>query len=287
MSINYNNLTFIIVTFKSENIIFDCLDSLPKNIPVIIVENSENIKFKENIEKKYENVKVLIEKNNGMGTSNNLGIKLSKTDYVFIINPDTKLKEDTIDKLIEASKSLNDFAIISPKSIDKNYPNYVEDENNIEIENKKVISVKSIDGYSMILNKKKFMDGVFFDENIFLYLENDDLCLRKKKEHEKIYIVQDSFIEHKGASSSDQNFQDQIELSRNWHWMWSKFYFNKKHFGIFRAYCESLPNFLSSISKYLFYLALFNTYKRNIYYMRLTGIINSFLGKRAWYRPKI
>ena len=243
MTINYNNLTFIIVTFKSENIIFDCLDSLPKNIPVIIIENSENIKFKENVEKKYENVQVLIEKNNGMGVSNNLGIKLSKTDYVFIINPDTKLREDTIDKLIEASKTLNDFAIISPKSIDKNYPNYIEDKNDIEIKNDKVISVKSIDGYSMILNKNKFMDGVFFDENIFLYLENDDLCLRKKKENEKIYIVQDSFIEHKGASSSDKNFQEQIELSRNWHWMWSKFYFNKKHFGIFKAFYLSLPNF--------------------------------------------
>ena len=41
-----DNITFIIVTFKSNKVIFDCLDSLPKQVPKIIVENSSDIELK-------------------------------------------------------------------------------------------------------------------------------------------------------------------------------------------------------------------------------------------------
>jgi len=37
----------------------------------------------------------------------------------------------------------------------------------------------------MLINKKKFSENIYFDENFFLYLENDDLCLRQKKENNK------------------------------------------------------------------------------------------------------
>ena len=53
-----NDLTVVIVTFKSEDVIFSCLDSIPNHIKVIVVENSNNKKFKEKLEKKYQNVNV-------------------------------------------------------------------------------------------------------------------------------------------------------------------------------------------------------------------------------------
>ena len=46
-----NDLTVVIVTFKSEEVIFSCLDSIPDKIKVIVVENSNNKKFKEIIDK--------------------------------------------------------------------------------------------------------------------------------------------------------------------------------------------------------------------------------------------
>ena len=46
--------------------------------------------------------------------------------------------------------------------------------------NNQILDVDSIDGYSMLINKNKF-NNIFFDENIFLYLENDDICMRAKK----------------------------------------------------------------------------------------------------------
>ena len=57
--------------------------------------------------------------------------------------------------------------------------------------NNQIIEVDTIDGFSMLINKTKFNNS-FFDENIFLYLENDDICLRARKNNQKIYIVKNS-----------------------------------------------------------------------------------------------
>ena len=90
-----NNLTFVIVTFESDKVINDCLSSIPSNYPIIIIENSGKKNFQEKIEKKYPNVKCeIMEKNEGYCFGNNLGIKLSKTRLVFILNPDVRLQSD-------------------------------------------------------------------------------------------------------------------------------------------------------------------------------------------------
>jgi len=280
MNLNLENITFIIVTFKSEKIVHECIDSLPKNSHKIVIENSKNIKLKEELEVKYDNIEVIMNENIGMGASNNIGIKKSKTKYAFIINPDVKFNNDTLKKISEASELINDFAILSPINSDPNYPNYKESNDNKDI-NKNIISVDYVDGFSMLINKENFKDEYFFDENFFLYLENTDLCLRKKKEGKNIYIIKNSFIDHLGASSI---VSKDLEYLRNWHWMWSKFYFNKKHSGYFAALSKVILNLLSAMFKYMFYLTLFNSHKRNIYLMRFLGLINSILGKKSFFR---
>ena len=50
------DLTVVIVTFKSENKIFDCLESIANNLPVIIIENSSNKNFKRILENKYKQI---------------------------------------------------------------------------------------------------------------------------------------------------------------------------------------------------------------------------------------
>ena len=86
MSISGQNLSIVIVTLKSENIIDQCLESIDKNIPVIVVENSNNQKFKNRLESKYQNLKcILAETNLGMGAGNNIGIKEAKTEFILIL----------------------------------------------------------------------------------------------------------------------------------------------------------------------------------------------------------
>ena len=285
MNLNHNNTTFVIVTFKSENIINECLKTLPTDYKKIIIENSGNTQLKEDLEKNYQNLEVFLSKNHGMGASNNIGIKKCNTEYVYVINPDVKFNNDTLEGLNKSIQSINDFAILSPLSSDPNYPNYKSKNNKYFSED--LIEVDSIDGYSMLINKKKFQNDLYFDENIFLYLENDDLCLRKKKENECIFISKKSLIEHLGGGSSNATSKEELEYSRNWHWMWSKFYFNKKHYGTFQALIKSSFNLFSSIIRFFFYLVIFNQYKKKIYKMRLSGILNAIMGKPSWFRPNI
>ena len=45
------DLTIVIVSFKSGDILHRCIKSIDKKYPIIIVENSQNIKLKEELEK--------------------------------------------------------------------------------------------------------------------------------------------------------------------------------------------------------------------------------------------
>ena len=54
---------------------------------------------------------------------------------------------------------------------------------------------------------------------------------KSKKNGGKLFIIKNSKIHHLGAQAVDDKYSEEIELSRNWHWMWSKLYFNKKHRG--------------------------------------------------------
>ena len=78
-----------------------------------------------------------------------------------------------------------------------------------------------------------------------------------------------------------------MELSRNWHWMWSTFYFHKKYLEFIFAILKVSSKFLSALFKVVFYMILFNKKKSQIYFQRLSGLFNSIIGKKSWYRPKI
>jgi len=287
MKFTSNNLTFVIVTFNSRKVIYDCLNSLPKDFNKLIVENSFDEKLKKELEQNYDRTEVILSNNIGMGAGNNLGIIKSKTQYVYVLNPDVLLKNDTILNINKSMPELENFAILSPLSDNPHYPNYKLNFGKAQKYDSKIISnVEEIDGYSMIINKDYFNNNIFFDEKFFMYLENVDLCLRAKKNGGKIFIIKDSKIHHLGAQAVDDKYSEEIELSRNWHWVWSKLYFNKKHRGILISSLLGLVSLLGNSAKYSFYLFTFNK-KRNIYWMRMSGIINAFLGRQSWYRPKI
>ena len=286
MDLYLKNTTFVIVCFKSQKVIYDCLNTLPKEANKIIVENSNNLNLKKDLELKFNNIEVVINENTGFGASNNLGIKKSKTQFVFILNPDVKFREDTFDNLTKTCRSIPDFAIISPIHSDSKYPNYTIKNKYKNIE-ENIIEVDEIDGFSMLINKSKFMDEIYFDENFFLYLENNDLCLRIKKSAQNIFIIKNSLIDHKGGSSADINSSYEIEYLRNWHWMWSKFYYHKKHFGYLYGFFKIFRNLISAFLKSIIYSILGNNKKKTFYKARLSGCVNGLLLKKSWYRPNI
>ena len=283
MSISRQNLTIVIVTLKSENIIDQCLETIDKKIPIIVVENSNNQKFKNRLKSKYQNLKcILAESNLGMGAGNNIGIKEAKTEFILILNPDVLLEKNTLDELFLASQKLSNFSIIAP--LEKKYINYGISNNK---NNEFPFEVQWVDGFAMLLNKKKFKEEIYFDEEFFMYLENNDLCKRVRNNGGSIFIVPNAKINHLAAKTVDVKFADEVEFSRNWHWIWSKFYFNKKHYGFFKAFYEGFPRYCSSLIRFLFYLLINNKKKKKIYFNRASGFYNALLGKASWYRPNL
>jgi len=277
------DITIVIASFKSEKKIKNCLNSIDKQAKVLVIENSNNLSFKENLEKEFSNVEcVLAGANIGYGSANNIGLKKVKTKYALILNPDATLCPSSLENFIKATEKIYDFAIMAP---------YIQEEKDKfdkknDLKNISPVEVENVKGFAMFLNISEFREVGFFDENFFFYFEEIDLCKRLINHGKKIYLIPEIKIDHGGGLSHDQSINVEMELSRNWHWMWSTFNYHKKYKGFFVSFFIILPKMSSAIIKVLIYTLIFNK-KKKIYYQRLSGLINAIMGKSSWYRPKV
>ena len=275
------DLTVIITSFHSSDKIFSCINSIGLNTKIIIIENSNDQILKKKIQSKYHNVECILSKENlGYGAGNNLGLSMVKTSYALIINPDASLKNNAIKNFFITINNLEDFGIIAPVSQNEKYDNF-----DIKYD-KKIKEVDNVKGFAMFLNMKYLKKIDFFDENFFLFFEEIDLCKRLKDINSKIFIDPTIEVTHIGGSSHNSEVEMPLELSRNWHWMWSTFYFHKKHYGYLSALIKILPKLCSSFFKFVIFFIILKRKKSEIYKHRFLGIINSILLRKSWYRPK-
>ena len=273
-----NDLSIVIVTFKSEEKIITCLKSIPTNIRVVVVENSDNHNFKKKLEDKFSNVECFLSGSNiGYAAANNLGLSKLKTKFALVLNPDTELDINAVNYFYSFVSQRKDFWLLGPANDQqKDFSSYRSD----------IIEVKNLKGFAIFLNLEKF-ENTYFDENYFLYFEEIDLCRRVEERGGKIYLNKKILIKHDGASSVNKFESIELEKSRNWHWMWSTFYYHKKFKGYLFAFIITFPKLISSLLKTIFYQLIFNSEKKNIYFCRMSGILNSMIGKKSWYRPSI
>ena len=277
------DITVVITTFRSSEKIINCLKSINKESKVLLIENSDDLNIKKNLEYEFENVECILAGSNiGYGRANNIGLKKVKTKYALILNPDTELDSVALINFLKTAEKISKFAILGP---------YIQEEKSNHdkqyLKNSLPIEVSNVKGFAMFLNLSEFSEIGFFDENFFFYFEEIDLCKRLVDKGKKIYLVPDVIIKHEGGASHDQSIKTEMELSRNWHWMWSTFYYNKKYKGFLISFLIILPKLGSAMIKVLIYSLVFNKEKKNIYYQRLSGIINAMMGKNSWYRPKV
>ena len=164
MLMSYDQITIVINTFYSEDKIHNCLNSIDNNTKVIVVENSDNIKFKNELQNKYSNVEcILTGQNLGYAKGNNLGLSKVKSKYALILNPDAKLDNNALENFLISANNFSNFAIIGPAKQDE----YSSDDNN---KNKdQVFQVDTLKGFAMFLNLDQFKEIGFFDEN-FLFI---------------------------------------------------------------------------------------------------------------------
>ena len=279
-------ITIVFLSFHSEHHIRRHILEIDKKFPIIIIDNARNFEFKKEVEEKYSHVRVVITKENiGWGAGMNLGIKESATNYVMINSPDINISNDSVEKLLSEIKKVKNFALFAPtyldESIHKNYYKKFDINDNLQ----DVLEVEWIDN-SFVINKKEVKNLGFFDENFFMYYENFDFCKKIFDSKKKMFVSKNIKFTHEGTSSVNKTFSFEVTLSRNWHYSWSKYYFFKKHYGIFFALKKIFPNFLRSAKKILIYKILLRDNKKFQFALaEFKGILQSVLSKPSNYRP--
>lgn len=236
------NLTIIIVTFNSSEVIANCLSKLNvKKYDVIVVDNASTDNTVEIVLKNFSDVKIIkSEKNIGYGRANNIALRQIKTEFSLILNPDAFIFEEDIDKALEVMQQDEKVALLGPLLLTK-YPKSKQDiekqmsvvNGNLIKKNSQYLSVKYIIGAVLFLKMSVFKEIGFFDEEIFLYYEDDEISWKVIKNGYKAVILPNIFGFHIGHGSSGSNLRSIYK--RFWHRSLSKLYWKKKQKGSFIA----------------------------------------------------
>ena len=284
------NLSVVIVAFKSEHLLEKLILSIPKNYEIIIIENSLDREIKDKFEK-HENVQVIIPKENlGYGKSFNLGLEISKNNFICFLSPDVTIPRGCFENITKIINKIENFSILAPTYIDEKIHKNYQIKNkellkNLSIGEFKLIEVDEIDFAMSIVNKSNIVDNNLMDENFFLYFESTDACINLRKNNKKIYVVENLKFHHFGTESSDPKYSVDITISRNWHFCWSKFYLLKKHHGYFHGMRKTVPNFVRALKMCLMSLLKKDKENFKIHKASLSGLISSYFLKKSDYRP--
>ena len=289
-----SELTVVILTYRTNReILSNCLKSLDEKVKVKIIENSENFENEKEFINKFPNLTIeCTGKNLGFGGGNNFGFKKINTKFVLALSPDTICDKNFFENIKSYLKDSLEFSLIGV-SYYQNEPfptyGYFDKSKKIETSIDSLIEADWIAGCAMLINLDKYENNKVFDENIFIYFEDFDICLQAIKKGDKVFSSKLLLIKHlgnKGSLAADPNFKDIAQNFKDWHWTWSQFYFYKKNYSYFYALITTIPILLRALAKLIYYYFTKND-KHFIYKGRFLGLINSYLKKKAWYRPNI
>ncbi len=266
-----NSLTIIMVAYKPKS---DLLKSLILQFntlyPIIIVNNTQE--KLENLFYKFENVEIIDSKNNlGNGAGINKCLDHCNTSLALYLDIDVKFSNESLNKLLEYSNKIKDFGVLVPNGENRNTENDVVKKWNME-------------GSIMLINKEKINDKIRFDENYFLYFEETDFFFNCIKKGFDVFFISKVEFKHNKASSIDENkfsSPGNIKLLREWHYMWSQFYFYKKNFNYFYALKKCVPFFFKDVLILFINIFKFNLTNINTRYSRISGFLNSFLNLKS------
>src|SRR6056300_318527 len=213
-----NEITIIIITYKSEKVINDFIKKIPSSLKTVIIENSQNYELKKDIEEKYKNISVYLKENNGVSSALNYAVDKINTKYFLQISPDIEFNFEDLDIFLDFDKKKkNKFAALGPRFLE------VKEKNHKQINEKhKFGKIDSIHGSCMFIDREKFLEIGKFDENIFLYFEETEYCYRAKNKGYYSYQINDSKVRTKGRSVDFENENDKnFSNIFIWHFIWS------------------------------------------------------------------
>ncbi len=193
-------ISVVIVNWNGRRWLKDCLDSLHSqnydNYEIIFVDNNSSDNSVEFVSKKYPKIRIIQNKENvGFAKGNNQGIEKAKGDYVLLLNNDTWVEKDFLEKLIKSFEVIPNLGCVQPRIV------LMKDQENLDVcgafwtsssflyyyglaKNKnldkynKIMPVFSIKGAAMMIPKKVINKIGLFDDDFWCYYEETDFCHR-------------------------------------------------------------------------------------------------------------
>lgn len=276
-------ISIVIITYNSSSVILDCLKSVYDDaFEVIVVDNNSKDQTLEIVKTFSSKVKIIsLKQNKGYPIACNEGLKTAKALYTLILNPDIITTKQDILILLEETKKHETCAISGPAV-------YIRHENgrdeidyyaNYSLQ-QPINKVNRILGAVMLFNMKHLKQIGLFDENIFMYYEDEEISNRAIKKGYELLVFPASKFYHLAKKSSVQNTK--ILAFKAWHLVWSKLYYRKITKGFASCLRLNLAFILRFFLKTLLNLAKANKTQIVINFSRLKASFAYLFGFKAF-----
>ena len=203
----------VIVSYNTVRLLKICLDSVMKQGDsvgkIVVVDNASIDGSQQMVHHKYPSVHLIECKENlGFAKANNLALHLCDEKYICFLNPDAQFTGLALEIAIAYMENHPSIGIAGTKliypdgspqwSVSYSYPHQNRTKNfSANLSG----NIAAVMGASMIAKKSIVENLNGFDEDFFLYGEEQDLCLRVRKLGFEVgYIESATVIHHEGQS---------------------------------------------------------------------------------------
>jgi GT2 family glycosyltransferase len=232
-------VTVIIVTYQSVHCL-DAQDPLLSVCPhVILIDNGSDDGTLDVASARWPHARIMaLKKNYGFGAANNLALRHVNTPWVLLINPDCLITASALRGLIQTGECHPDAAVVVPQLLNsQNQPeiNYRWPSTHWTSRGPGADGLCCVGfacGAAMLM-RVSMMPNPVFDEQFFLYYEDDDLCLHFFRNKLSILVQPDCTAIHQSRGSVAGNRAWRNEYLRGYYHAQSKLTFSKKYLGIY------------------------------------------------------
>lgn len=263
---SFDDLTVVIVSYNSYEVITECMEAFITNASsrIVIVDNASPDQSGQRLQERYPNVEVVqLEQNVGYGRAANYAFARASTNFVLLLNPDVRPDLAALETMLATMGNDSEIALLAPAVTHRHYTQ------------QGLITTDYVCGAVMLFRLAEFRAVGGFDENIFLFSEESDLCLRLNKANKKIVMDSNILFHHLRNQSSGYN--ETLEVFKAWHRGWSRSYYYNKH-GLAKGQ-KNPVRLLISYSLKLFFSP--SHFKRLEYRAKLNGTLAFMRGLSA------
>ena len=214
-----DKVSLIVVCFNSYSVIESCLSPVIDSglYQVLIVDNASSDGSVSLLRNRFPQADIIaLDKNIGYGRAANVALNRVGSTFSLLLNPDILITSKQVDELVEKAERIPSAALFVPATAHKHTD---LGENPVQKNN--------VSGSCMLFHMNKLKEVGFFDENIFLFSEETDLCVRILEQGFEIVLFPDVYVKHLAGESS--GYSDAVEYMKEWHFGWSRSYYYHKH----------------------------------------------------------